>query len=30
MKNIGVKNINDSPEGFKYDAISLETFVKEG
>ncbi|OUM69165.1 hypothetical protein PIROE2DRAFT_57543 [Piromyces sp. E2] len=30
MKNIGVKNINDTPEGSKYDAISLETFVKEG
>ncbi|ORX61053.1 EF-hand calcium-binding domain-containing protein 10-like protein [Piromyces finnis] len=30
MEDIGVKMINDSPEGSKYNAISLETFVKEG
>jgi len=30
MEDIGVKHINDSPEGSKYDAITCETFVKEG
>eukprot|EP00833_Pecoramyces_ruminatium_P016396 jgi/Orpsp1_1/1190428/evm.model.d7180000078914.1 len=29
MKDIGVKNINDSPEGSQYDAITCETFIKE-
>jgi len=30
MKDIGAKNINDNPEGSKYDAITCDTFVKEG
>ncbi|KAG4099174.1 hypothetical protein H8356DRAFT_1668437 [Neocallimastix lanati (nom. inval.)] len=30
MKDIGVKNINETPDGSQYDAISCDTFVKEG